>query len=87
MLSAQPHRTSPYSDEIRWRMVYQYYGLELNYRQIAMNLNIDVSTVCRVIQKFETTGNVSKKSHPQGHDHHLKCLTTTDEFVILELVA
>ena len=27
------------------------------------------------------------KRHPRGHDHHLKQLTPTDEFLILELVA
>lgn len=87
MTTAQPQRTSPYSDELRWRMVYQYYGLKLRYRQIAANLNVDVSTVCRVINRYEETGDVSKKGHPQGHDHHLKKLTPTDEFLILELVA
>lgn len=68
-------------------MVYQCYGLGLTYRQIASNLNVDISTVCRVIQRFETTGDVCKSSHPQGHDHHRKLLTATDEFLILELVA
>ena len=87
MTSAQPHRTSSYSDELRWRMVYQCYGLEFSYRQIAKNLNVDVSTVCRVSQRFEQTGDVCKKKHPQGHDHHMKGLTPIDEFLILELVA
>lgn len=87
MTTAQPQRTSPYSDELRWRMVYQSYGLNLSYRQIAANLNVDVSTVSRVINRYEETGDVSKKRHPHGHDHHLKRLTPTDEFLILELVA
>lgn len=67
--------------------MYQCYGLKLTYRQIAKNLNVDVSTVCRVINRYEETGDVGKKRHPQGHDHHLKRLTPTDEFLILELVA
>ena len=87
MTSAQPQRTSPYSDELRWRMVYQCYGLQLTYRQIARNLNVDVSTVCRVINRYQETGNVSKRRHPNGHDHHMKRLIPTDEFLILELVA
>ena len=87
MTSTQPQRTSPYSDELRWRMVYQCYGLKLTYRQIAKNLNVDVSTVCRVINRYEESGDVSKRRHPQGHDHHLKRLTPIDEFLILELVA
>ena len=86
-MSAQPHRTSPYSEELRWRVIYQFYGLSLGYRQIASNLNIDTSTVCRVIQRFEETGDVKKKTYPQGHNHHLKKLTKYDETFILELVA
>lgn len=68
-------------------MVYQCYGLKLSYRQIAKNLNVDVSTVCRVINIFDETGDVCKRKHPQGHNHHRKRLTPTDEFLILELVA
>lgn len=69
-------------------MVYQLYGLCLPYRQIAKNLNVDVATVSRVIKIFEDTGAVSKKSQPQGYDHHLKQLTTTKcaEYYIVELV-
>ena len=67
--------------------MYQCYGLKLTYRQIAKNLNVDISTVCRVINRYEETGDVGKKRHPQGHDHHLKRLTPIDEFLILELVA
>ena len=40
--------------ELRWRVVYQYFGLYLN---------VDVSTV---IQRFEETGDVGKRKHPQG---------------------
>ena len=61
MTSAQPQRTSPYTDELHWRMVYQCYGLNLTYRQTAKNLNVDVSTVCRVIDRYEETGDVGKK--------------------------
>ncbi len=64
MTTAQPQRTSPYSDELRWRMVYQSYGLNLRYRQIAANLNVDLSMVSRVISRYEETGDVSKKRHP-----------------------
>ena len=78
MASAQPQRTSPYSEELRWRVIYQVYGLSLTYRQIARNLNIDVSTVCRIVRRFEETGNVSKRVHPRGYNHHLR--------VIMELV-
>ena len=58
-------------------MVYQCYGLKLTYRQIAKNLNVNVSAV---IKRYEETGDVGKKRHPQGRDHHLKWLTPTNEF-------
>ena len=87
MTSAQPKRTAPYANEIRWRMVYQYFGLQLSFKKIAQNLNVDTATVFRLIKRFEASGDVSKKPHPNGHDHHLKCLRKIDEFLILELVA
>ena len=86
MTSAQPTRTSPYSKELRWRMIYQLYGLCLTYREIARNLNVDAATVCRVAKLFEETGTVNKRSHPHGYDHHLKQLTKCDEYFIAELV-
>lgn len=87
MASAQPNRTSPYSEELRWRIIYQCYGLGLTYRHIATNLNVDVSTVCRTIQRFKVTGNVHKRAHPKGHDCQLTQLTVYDEYFIMELVA
>ena len=50
--------------------------------QIARDLNVDVSTVYRVINKYKESGDVCKRRHPQGHDPHLKQLTSTDEFLI-----
>ena len=35
-------------------------------KDIANNLNIDISTVWRLIKLFETTGNVSKRLYPKG---------------------
>ena len=67
--------------------MYQHFGLNLSFRTIATNLNVDASTVCRIINRFETTGSVSKKAHPQGNSHHRKVLKSADEFLILELVA
>ena len=46
MASAEPGRTKAYDDELRWRIVYQRYAMDLNYREIANNVNVDTSTVC-----------------------------------------
>ena len=60
--SCEPNRCSAYSDDLRWRIVYQRTALGLSYREIAANLCVDASTVCRIVQLFERTGNVSKKN-------------------------
>ena len=86
MASGELGRTKAYDDELRWRIVYQRYGMDLNYREIANNVNIDTSTVCRVVQRFEATGSVSSDPYPHGRDHPLCKLTQTDEFLVLEPV-
>ena len=78
--SAEPHRTSAYSSDLRWRMVYQKELLGLTCREVGENLNVDASTVSRVVSRFYQTGDV---------DEHAKSgrpttLTAYDEFVILE---
>ena len=61
-------------------MIWQSEALGLSYGTIAQNLNVDKSTVCRTLQLFHTTGNVTKK---EG-----KCfrkLTSPDQLLILQL--
>ncbi len=84
--SCEPDRTAAYDEDLRWRMVYQRYGLELSYQKIAMNLNVDQSTVCRVIARFDATGGVKTTERPQGQSHHLQKLTEIDQFLIMEVV-
>lgn len=86
MASCEPKRTSAYSEDLRWRVVYQRYGLERSYREIASNLNIDVSTVSRTIELFSSTGNVQKAQHPKGQHHPFQKLTDIDGLVIIEAV-
>ena len=86
MSSCQPHRTAAYDEDLRWRMVYQHYGLELSYRKIADNLSVDLSTVQRTVEHFEENGTVSKAAYPKGHSHPFKKLTEINEFLILERV-
>lgn len=51
------------------------------------NLNVDASTVCRIVQTFNASGTVEKKRYPHGDGHHLQRTTIHDEHLILELVA
>jgi len=43
---------------MRWGMVYQRECLGLPCRQVASNLNVDPSTVSRVVSRFNAIGNV-----------------------------
>ena len=61
----EPHRTKAYSNDLRWRMVWQREVLECSYKDISMNLNVDLSTVWRVVKTFRETGCVNKKGYPR----------------------
>ncbi len=65
--SCEPKRTSAYSEDLRWRMVYQFEGLQLSHAQIANNLSVDVATVRRTVKLFQETGNVSKKVYDKSN--------------------
>ena len=64
MTSCEKLRSSAYSEDLRWRIVWQKYGLQLNILKIAENLSVDKSTVSRVLHTFCSTGLVSKKAYP-----------------------
>ena len=82
--SCEPKRCSAYSDDLRWRILYQRTALGLSYREIAANLCVDVSTVCGTVQLFERTGNVSKKLYNAATLP--RKLTEVVELLILQLV-
>ena len=64
MASCEPHRSSAYSDDIRWHISWQRHALGFTHDAIATNLNVDVSTVRRILDTFSATGTVSKKAYP-----------------------
>ena len=55
--------TAAYSNDLRWRMVYQRLGLDFSYRTIVCNLGVDSSTVYRIVELFLKTRNVEKKKY------------------------
>jgi len=65
-MSCERYRTAAYSSDIRWRIVHQVIGLEKTYRDVAINLNVDPSTVQRTVDHFMQTGDVQKRSYPQN---------------------
>ena len=82
MASFESKRTKAYESDLRWRMVYQSSVQGLTLREIASNLNVDHSTVCRVLKIFEETGNVE----PGKSSGRPKTLNVYDEFIIIENV-
>ena len=83
-MSCEPRRTSAYSEDLRWRMVWQKEVLGLSYQEIGSHLNVDPSTVCRTVHIFHQTGGVCKKKYPR--ERAFRKLTKPLELYILHLV-
>ena len=64
MTSCEPLRSSAYSEDMRWRIVWQSQALVIPYKEIATNFNIDLSTVKRIVCLFSNTGDVCKRPYP-----------------------
>ena len=62
--SCMPRRTSAYSEDLRWRIVWRRESLQHGLSEIAHDLNVSESTVRRVLNIFQATGNVSKRPYP-----------------------
>ena len=61
MASCEPGRRAPYSADLRWCIVRQRIGMELDFRSIADNLNVSVGTVHGIYKLFQETGGVDPK--------------------------
>ena len=62
VMSAEPGRKTAYSNDLRWRIVYQRIAMNLPFVKIAQNLNVAVSTVHRIYRLFEESGTVDPLS-------------------------
>lgn len=82
--SCEPCRCSAYSEDLRWRIVYQCLGLDLSYRKVASNLGVDPSTLSRVVKRFQLTGSVTKEIY--NSSTLPRKLTDIVQFLILQLV-
>lgn len=82
MTSCEPHRNSVYSEDLRWRMVWQY--IRRLRTHASRSWQKSWSTVTRTIQLFYATGSVSKKEYPK--DKTFKKLTGPAQMLILNLV-
>ena len=82
--SCEPNRTSPYTADLRWRMVYQKEVKGKSCRQVAESLSIDPSTVSRTMALFDASGTVDKRKHPPNRGTAV--LTEIDKIIIIESV-
>lgn len=81
MASCEPLRGRAYDENIRWRMIYQREMLGLTFQEVASNLNVNTSTVWRVVKQFQEQGPVSAKQNAGN-----SILTDLEQFTILECV-
>ena len=65
-MSAEPGRKAPYSNDIRWCVVWQRIGIE----PITNNLCISLGTVHNHFKRFQETGDVSKYLSQNGKLHY-----------------
>ena len=64
--SCEPRQKSAYSNDLWWRMVWQREVLGYKYQVVAQNLNVDLSTVWRIVKLFRNLGSVDKKHYSQS---------------------
>ena len=81
MTSMERNRCNAYQEDLRWTMVYQYEMLNLPIVEVAMNLNVDPSTVWRTVQLFRKQGTVKPTKNCGQHK-----LSDADKFCIMELL-
>ena len=83
MASCESNRSSAYGEDLRWRIVWQKEALEYSDVVIARNLNIDKSTVHRILQLYFNTGTVSKRQYLK--DRSTRKLTDPAQLLVLHL--
>ena len=71
---------------VRWRMAWQREVQGLTLERVARNLSVDVSTVHRIVKKFEETGSVNKNKCSVANRHQLQKLTKAVQLTVLHLI-
>jgi len=80
----EPNPMVAYSNDLRWRMVYQVEVQGKSCREVGGNLGVHPSTVCRTIALFNTSGNVDKAKYPPNSGTAV--LTEIGKTIIIETV-
>lgn len=85
-MSIEPTRRIPYSADMRWRMVWQHLALDLTFKEIARNLNVDPSTACRINNLFLITGDVQPKMRAGMRREDIRKIDSNVELFIVGLI-
>ena len=83
-MSAEPGRTAPYANDLRWRVVWQHMTLELPFRSIAKNLSMSVGTAYNIFKRFQDTGEVDPK--PATRRESLRKLDSHHRLYVIGLI-
>ena len=83
-MSAEPNRRTPYSTDLRWRIVWQRLAKGLTFQNIAQNLSISTATASNIFKLFQATGEVDPKRPPRRDD--LRKLDEYHELYIIGLI-
>ena len=84
MTSCEKRSSSAYSEDIRWRVIWQRHGLGRKCNEVAENLSIDKSTVCKITSLFDRTGSVKKRAYPS--EKSCRKITLPVQLLIFHLV-
>ena len=71
------------SNNLRWRVIWLHYYKELSCKEIAELLYIHPSTLCRVLDHYNSSGDVVPTPYKSGPK---PLLDRTEEFAILEIL-
>ena len=82
---AEPSRRRAYGTDLRWRIVFQRFGMKRQYEKIARNLNIPTSTAYRICARFMATGEVQPVSHHECRPY-LRSLDQQGQLYIVGLI-
>lgn len=85
--SAEPSRTTGYSRDIGWRVVWQKVGMGLTYRQVASRLQIGLGTSHRIFERFRDTGSLSPQQRHGKRRPNSRKLDDLYELYILGIIA
>ena len=83
MMAGEPGRTKAYCCDLRWRIVWQRNVNSCSIKEISKNLSVSSSTVWRILDRFQRTGNVDTTKRV---NNHVKLLHEHDVFLLVQLI-